>query len=87
MATGGRLALPKPLQHEGLRFWFKCFEVCAANGWDNAKKLLCLPTLKGRAWAIYDTLGEGDTDTYDHLKDALFQRLSSDTEEDCLAAR
>ena len=56
--------------------------------WDDAKKLLRLSTLfKGRAWAIYDALGEGDTDTYDHLKDALLQRLSPDTEEDRLAAR
>ena len=89
MATGGGLALPEPLQDEDSRSWFKRFEVCAAaNGWDDAKKLLRLPTLlKGRAWAIYDALGEGDTDTYDHLKDALLQRLSPDTEEDRLAAR
>ena len=38
-------------------------------------------------WAIYDALGEGDTNTYDHLKEALLQCLSPDTEEDCLAAR
>ena len=89
MATGGGLALPEPLQDEDSRSWFKRFEVCAAaNSWDDAKKLLRLPTLlKGRAWAIYDALGEGDTDTYDHLKDALLQRLSPDTEEDRLAAR
>ena len=89
MATGGGLALPEPLQDEDSRSWFKHFEVCAAaNGWDGAKKLLRLPTLlKGRAWAIYDALDEGDTDTYDHLKGALLRRLSPDTEEDCLAAR
>ena len=89
MATGGGLALPEPLQDEDSRSWFKRFEVCAAaNGWDDTKKLLCLPTLlKGRAWAIYDVLGGGDTDTYDHLKDALLQRLSPDTEEDHLAAQ
>ena len=65
------------------------FEVCAAaNGWDGAKKLLRLPTLlKGRAWAIYDALDEGDTDTYDHLKGALLRLFSPDTEEDRLAAR
>ena len=89
MATGGGLALPEPLQDKDLRSWFKHFEVCTvANGWDDAKRLLRLPTLlKGHTWAIYDALGEGDTDTYDHLKDALLQCLSPDTEEDRLAAQ
>ena len=89
MATGGGLALPKPLQDKDLCSWLKWFEVCAAvNGWDNGKKLLRLPTLlRGHAWAIYDSLGEVDTDMYVHLKKALFWRLSLDTEEDYLAAR
>ena len=53
MATGGGLALPEHLQDEDAGSWFKRFEVCAAaNSWDDAKKLNCLPTLlKGRAWA------------------------------------
>ena len=89
MATGGGLALPEHLQDEDARSWFKRFEVCAAaNSWDDAKKLLRLPTLlKGRAWAIFDSLGEDSTDTYAHLKNALLQRLNPDTEEDRLAAR
>ena len=89
MATGGGLALPEHLQDEDAGSWFKRFEVCAvANSWDDAKKLLRLPTLlKGRAWAIFDSLGEDSTDTYAHLKTALLQRLSPDTEEDRLAAR
>ena len=60
MATGGGLALPEHLQDEDASSWFKRFEVCAAaNSWDDAKKLLRLPTLlKGRAWAIFDSLGE-----------------------------
>ena len=89
MATGGGLALPEHLQDEDARSWFKRFEVCAAaNGWDNAKKLLRLPTLlRGRAWAVYDSLDEESTDTYAHLKSALLQRLCPDTEEDRLAAR
>ena len=64
MATGGGLALPKHLQDKDACSWFKRFEVCAAtNGLDNAKKLLCLPTLlRGRVWAIYDSLGEESTD-------------------------
>lgn len=89
MATGVGLALPEHLQDEDSRSWFKRFEVCAAaNGWDNAKKLLRLPTLlRGRAWAIYDSLDEDSTDTYAHLKSALLRRLCPDTEEDRLAAR
>ena len=33
-----------------------------------------------------DSLGEGSTDTYAHLKNVLLQRPSPDTEEDRLAA-
>ena len=89
MATGGGLALPENLQDEDSRSWFKRFEVCAAaNGWDEAKKLLRLPTLlRGSAWAIYDSFGEDSTDKYAHLKSALLQRLCPDSEEDRLAAR
>ena len=55
----------------------------AANGWNDNKKLLCLPTfLKGQAWAIYDSLGDDQIDTYQHLKEALLVRLCPDTEED-----
>jgi len=88
MATGGGLALPEPLHNEDACSWFKRFEVCAAaNGWDAAKKLLCLPTLlRGRAWAVFDSLGDDTTDTYDHLKTALLQRLSPDTDEDKMVA-
>ena len=89
MAAGGGLALPEPLQDGDSRSWFKRYEVCAtANGWDAAKKLQHLPTLlRGRAWAIYDSLSEETLDTYDHLKTALRERLNPDTEEDRLAAR
>ena len=91
MASGGGhgLALPEPLQDEGARSWFKRFEVCAAaNEWDDRKKLLRLPTLlKGRAWAVFDALPDSQTDTYEHLKEALMNRLSPDTDEDRLSAR
>jgi len=61
--------------------------MAASNVWDAAKKLLHLPTLlKGHAQAIFDSLGEDETDSYDHLKTALLKRLSPDTEEDHLAA-
>ena len=69
IATGGGLALPEPLHDEDTRSWFKRFEVClAVNGWDATKQLLRLPTLlRGHAWAIFDSLGDSDTDIYDHF--------------------
>jgi len=52
------------------------------------KQLLRLPTLhRGRAWAIFDSLGDGGMDTYDHLKAALLLRLSPDTDEDRIAVQ
>ena len=88
MAASGRLALPEPPQDGDSHSRFKQYEVCAtANGWDAAKKLQCLPTLlRGRAWAIYDSLPEVTLDTYDHLKTALHECLNPNTEEDQLAA-
>jgi len=89
MATGVGLALPEPLHDEDARSWFKRYEVCvAANGWNDQKKLLRLPTLlKGRAWAIYDSLGDDQTDTYQNLKAAILARLCPDTEEDRMVSR
>jgi len=81
MVTGGGLTMPEPLHDEDTHLGFKRFEVCsAANGWDEAKKLPCLPMLlRGHAWAVFDSLGEGNIDTYDHLKAALLLRLNPDT--------
>jgi len=47
MTTGKRLALQEPQHDEDAHSWFnKKVEVCStANGWDEAKKLLHLPTL------------------------------------------
>jgi len=77
------------LQGENARSWFRRFEVCAAaNEWDNEKKLRRVPTLlKGRAWAVYDALTDAETDTYAHLKAALLEQLSPDTDEEKLRAR
>ena len=89
MATGGELALPEPLIDEEARSWFKRYKVCASvNGWNDQKKLLRLLTLlKGHSWAVYDSLGDEETDTYDHLKVAIWKRLCPDTEEDRIVAR
>jgi len=88
MATGGGLALPEPLHDEDAHLWFKRFEVCAAaNSWDAAKKVLRLPALlRGHTWAVFNSLGDDTTDTYDHLKAALLQCLSPDTDEDRMVA-
>ena len=43
--------------------------------------------LKGRAWAVFKSLSEAETDTYAHLKTALLARLSPDTAEERLVAR
>ena len=87
--AGLGIALPEPLHGEDAKSWFKRFEVCAAaNEWDDAKKLLRVPTLlKGRAWAVFESLSEAETDTYAHLKTALLARLSPDTAEERLVAR
>ena len=46
MATGRNLVLPEPLEGKDIKSWFKHYEVCGmVNGWNNQKKLLCLPTL------------------------------------------
>ena len=56
------------------------------NEWNDA--LLRTPTLlKGRAWAVFESLSEAEIDTYEHLKTALLARLSPDTAEERLIAR
>ncbi len=89
MASGLGLALPETLSGDDAKSWFRRFEVCAtANDWDDPKKLRRLPTLlKGRAWAVYDSLSEEQVGTYTRLKKELLARLSPDTEEDRLCAR
>ena len=89
MATGVGLTLPEPLHDEDAKSWFKRYKVCvAANGWNDQKKLLRLPTLlKGRAWAIYDSLGDDQTDSYQNLKAAILARLCPDTEENKIVSR
>ena len=89
MAAGNAICLPEPLEDGDAKSWFRRFDVCAAaNEWNAAKKLVRLPTLlRGRAWAIYESLGEADNESYDALKGAIISRLNPDTDEDRLAAR
>lgn len=46
-----------------------------------------LTLLQGHAWAVYDELGENQTDTHDYLKAAHLRQLSPETDEDRLSAR
>ena len=87
-STGSGIALPEPLQEDNAKSWFKRFEVCcAANGWNEAKQLLRLPTLlKGRAWAIFEVLDEEHTESYANLKRALLSKLCPDTDKDRIRA-
>ena len=89
MATGDKLCLPEHLDDGDSKSWFKRYELCAAaNEWNDARKLLRLPTLfKGRAWAIFESLHDEEKDTYDHLKRAISERLNPDTDENRLVAR
>ena len=86
--AGLGIALPVPFHGEDAKSWFKRFEVCAAtNEWNDAKKLLRVPTLlKGRAWAVFESFSDAKTDTYKHLKIALLAKLSRDTAEERLIA-
>ena len=65
MAAGNAICLPEPLEDGDAKSWFRRFDVCAtANEWNAAKKLVRLPTLlRGRAWAIYESLGEADNES------------------------
>ena len=89
MAAGDKLCLPECLDDGDAGSWFKRYELClVANEWNDAKKLLRLPTLfKGRAWAIFESLGDDDKDTYSHLKKAMTEKLSPDTDENRMVAR
>ena len=77
------ICLPEPLQHNDAKSWFRRFEICAAaNEWDAAKQLLHLPTfLRGRSWAIYESLRDADKETYAKLKKAILDQLDPDMDE------
>ena len=86
MASNGSICVPGPLQHEDARSWFKRFELCAAaNEWNSTKQLLRLPTLlRGQLWAIYESLGDDDKESYDKLKKTILDRLNPDSDNTAL---
>ncbi|KAM7289412.1 hypothetical protein ISCGN_029541 [Ixodes scapularis] len=72
--------LPDVFTGEGsFESWAKLFSACAAaNGWDDAKKLVYLPTrLRGRAFRVFEHLPDQDKATFPALVKALTLRLAS----------
>ena len=67
------IAQAELLHGEDSKSWLKRFEVSAAvNDRNNAKKLLRVPTmLKERVWAVFESLSDAETETYEHLKTTL----------------
>ena len=68
------ISLPKPFNSGDANEWFKRFEICCkANGWDDAKKSLKLPTLlEGEALAVWLELTEEQQETYATAKKEKF---------------
>ena len=73
----GHISLPKPFNSGDANEWFKRFEICCkANGWDDAKKSLKLPTLlEGEALAVWLELTEEQQETYATAKKEISTAL------------
>ena len=71
------ISLPKPFSSGDANEWFQRFEICSkANGWDNAKKALKLPTLlEGEALAVWLELSEEQQETYATAKKEISTAL------------
>ena len=65
MASSTHVTLPKTFDTGKASEWFQRFEICCrANGWDNDKMALKLPTLlEGEALAVWLELSPGATTT------------------------
>ena len=71
------ISLPKPFNSGDANEWFKRFEICCkANGWDDAKKSLKLPTLlEGEALDVWLELTEEQQETYATAKKEISTAL------------
>jgi len=60
MASSTHISLLKTFDTGKASEWFQCFEICCrANGWDNEKMVLKLPTLlEGEVLAVWLELTE-----------------------------
>ena len=67
------VSLPKPFASGDVHEWFQRFEICCkANGWNDATKVLKLPTLlEGEALAVWLELSEEQQGNYATAKEEL----------------
>ena len=70
-------SVPKPFANGDANEWFERFNICRrANGWDDARKALKLPTLlEGETIAIWLEL-DGDTqNSYEDAEKAIKEKI------------
>ena len=67
------VALPNKFDDGDVVSWLDSFDVCAAaNNWNDDARLRRLPTLLvGRAFAVFQRLGDQQKDTLAHLRESL----------------
>ena len=77
MASSTHVSLPKTFDTGKASEWFQCFEICCrANGWDNDKKALKLPTLlEGEALAVWLELTEDEQKDYAATKKKIIDAI------------
>ena len=77
------VSVPKKFDDGDVELRLKRFSKSAsANGWDNAKKLVYLPTfLRRRAVEVYERLSDVDHGTFTNLETALEKAFTPGMEE------
>ena len=77
MSSATHVSLPKTFDSGKASEWFKRFEICChANGWDNDKMALKLPTLlEGEALAIWLELTEDEQRDYTVTKKKIVDAI------------
>ena len=77
MATSSHVSLPKPFSTGDAVEWFQRFEICSrANEWNDAKKVLKLPTLlEGEALAVWIELTDDEQKDYAITKKKIIDAI------------
>ena len=77
MSSVTHISLPKTFDTERALEWFKRFEICChANGWDNDKIALKLPTLlEGEALAVWLELMKEGQKNYNVTKKKIINAI------------
>ena len=72
------VSVPKPFASGDATEWFKRFDICStANNWNNATKVLKLPTLlEGEALAIWLELGEREHSDYGTARSRILEAMT-----------